>query len=195
MGYRIIAGSETRWKGYLANISPEEFERKYVRHLPEEMSGAEFLRRYSHTPDTVTAIDPGRMYKIRQATAHPVYEHDRVKLFRGLLTEPSSEERRKKLGELMYQSHASYSACGLGSHGTDLIVSLIRAEGPASGLYGARITGGGSGGTVAILGRREAQQAINRVAEKYEKATGYRPYIFQGSSPGVARFGSRTVTV
>jgi galactokinase len=195
MGYRIIAGSETRWRGYLANISPEEFEREYVRHLPEEMSGAEFLRRYSRTPDTVTAIDPGRMYKIRQPTTHPVYEHDRVKLFRGLLTEPSSEERRKKLGELMYQSHASYSACGLGSHGTDLIVSLIRAEGPASGLYGARITGGGSGGTVAILGRRDAQQAINRVAEKYEKATGYRPYIFQGSSPGVARFGSRTVTV
>jgi galactokinase len=195
MGYRIIAGSETRWKGYLANISPEEFEREYVRHLPEEMSGAEFLRRYSHTPDTVTTIDPGRMYKIRQPTTHPVYEHDRVKLFRGLLTEPSSEERRKKLGELMYQSHASYSACGLGSHGTDLIVSLIRAEGPASGLYGARITGGGSGGTVAILGRCDAQQAINRVAEKYEKATGYRPYIFQGSSPGVARFGSRTVTV
>jgi galactokinase len=195
MGYRIIAGSETRWKGYLANISPEEFERKYVRHLPEEMSGAEFLRRYSHTPDTVTAIDPGRMYKIRQATAHPVYEHDRVKLFRGLLTEPSSEERRKKLGELMYQSHASYSACGLGSHGTDLIVSLIRAEGPASGLYGARITGGGSGGTVAILGRRDAQQAVGRVVQRYGEATGYHPYIFQGSSSGVARFGSRTITV
>jgi galactokinase len=174
MGYRIIAGSETRWKGYLANISPEEFERKYVRHLPEEMSGAEFLRRYSHTP---------------------VYEHDRVKLFRGLLTEPSSEERRKKLGELMYQSHASYSACGLGSHGTDLIVSLIRAEGPASGLYGARITGGGSGGTVAILGRRDAQQAVGRVVQRYGEATGYHPYIFQGSSSGVARFGSRTITV
>jgi len=159
------------------------------------MSGAEFLTRYSRTADTVTTVDPGRTYKIRQPATHPVYEHHRVKLFRRLLTEPSSEERRKELGELMYQSHASYSACGLGAHGTDLIVSLVRAEGPANGLYGARITGGGSGGTVAILGRRDAHQAINRVAQRYKEATGYRPYIFQGSSPGVARFGSRAATV
>jgi galactokinase len=195
MGYRIIAGPEMQWKGYLANISPEEFKREHVKRLPEEMSGAEFLTRYSRTPDTVTTVDPGRMYKIRQPTAHPVYEHDRVKLFRRLLTEPSSEERRKELGELMYQSHASYSACGLGSRGTDLIVSLVRAEGPANGLYGARITGGGSGGTVAILGRRDAHQAINRVAQRYGEATGYHPYIFQGSSSGSARFGWRAAIV
>jgi len=195
MGYRIIAGTETPWNGYLANISPEEFQREHVKHLPEEISGAEFLSWYSRTPDTITTVDPGRRYRIRQPTTHPVYEHERVKLFRRLLTEASSEERRKELGELMYQSHASYSACGLGSYGTDLIVSLVRAEGPANGLYGARITGGGSGGTVAILGRRDAHQAINRVAQRYGEATGYHPYIFQGSSSGVARFGSRTVTV
>jgi L-arabinokinase len=195
MGYRIIAGTETRWNGYLANISLEEFQRQHVKHLPEEISGADFLSRYSRTPDTVTTVDPGRTYKIRQPTAHPVYEHERVKLFRRLLTEASSEERRKELGELMYQSHASYSACGLGSYGTDLIVSLVRAEGPANGLYGARITGGGSGGTVAILGRSDAHQAINRVAQRYGEVTGYHPHIFQGSSSGVARFGSRTVTV
>ena len=93
------------------------------------------------------------------------------------------------------QVHASYSACGLGSDGTDLIVRLVREEGPANGLYGARITGGGSGGTVAILGRRDAHQAINRVAEGYREVTGYHPYIFEGSSVGVARFGSRAVTV
>jgi galactokinase len=195
MGYRIIAETEMQWKGYLANVSPEEFEREHVRRLPEEMSGAEFLSRYSRTTDTVTTIDPGRMYKIRRPAAHPVYEHHRVKLFRNLLMEPSSEERRKELGQLMYESHASYSACGLGSRGTDLIVSLVRAEGPANGLYGARITGGGSGGTVAILGKRDAQQTIGRVVERYADATGYRPYIFQGSSSGVARFGSRAATV
>jgi galactokinase len=195
MGYRIIAGTSMQWNGYLANISPEEFEREHVRRLPEEMSGAEFLSRYSRTTDTVTRVDPARVYKIRQPTAHPVFEHDRVKRFRHLLTEPSGEERRKQLGELMYLSHASYSACGLGSDGTDLIVRLVRGEGPANGLYGARITGGGSGGTVAILGRPDAHQAINRVAERYGEVTGYHPYIFQGSSSGVARFGSRAATV
>jgi galactokinase len=195
MGYRIIAGTELRWNGYLANISPEEFDREHMNRLPEEISGAEFLSRYSRTPDTVTTVDPGRIYKIRQPTAHPVYEHDRVKLFRRLLTERSSEEQRKELGELMYQSHASYLACGLGSRGTDLIVTLVRAEGPDNGLYGARITGGGSGGTAAVLGKRDAEQAIRRVAKKYADATGYRPYIFRGSSSGVARFGSRAVGV
>jgi galactokinase len=195
MGYRILASTDPRWNGYLANISPEEFKREHVERLPEEMSGAGFLSRYLQTPDTVTTVDPGRIYKIRQPTAHPVYEHDRVKLFRRLLAEPSSEEQRRRLGELMYESHASYSACGLGSRGTDLIVSMVRAEGPANGLYGARITGGGSGGTVAVIGRRDAHQAITKLAQRYQEATGYDPHIFNGSSSGVARFGWRVGTV
>jgi L-arabinokinase len=195
MGYRIIAGAGNRWDGYLANISLEEFEREHLKRLPEEMSGAEFVSRYSRTPDTVTTIDPGRIYKIREPAAHPVYEHDRVQRFRRLLAEPPGEERRRELGDLMYQSHASYSACGLGSRGTDLIVSLVQSEGPANGLYGARITGGGSGGTVAVLGGCDAHDAINRVAQRYEEATGYRPYIFQRSSPGAAQFGWHAATI
>jgi galactokinase len=197
MGYRMIAESDTQWNGYLANISPAEFEREYVQRLPDEISGEEFLNRYSGTTDTVTTVNAGRRYKVRQPAAHPVYEHHRVKMFRQLLLAPPSEERRRLLGELMYQSHSSYSACGLGSSGTDLIVSLVRAAGPANGLYGARITGGGSGGTVAVLGGRggrggrgDGQQAITRVVDTYESITRYRPYVFQGSSSGVARFGS-----
>ena len=64
----------------------------------------------------------------------------------------------------MYASHASYSACGLGSDGTDLLVDLARAAGAADGIYGAKITGGGSGGTVAILARDDAgrPRATNR---------------------------------
>jgi hypothetical protein len=51
------------------------------------------------------------------------------------------------------QSHASYGRCGLGSHGTDCIVALVRedmaaatARGETPALYGAKITSGGSGG-------------------------------------------------
>jgi L-arabinokinase len=195
MAYRIIAGEENRGNGYLANISPEEFEREHVSLLPEEMRGDEFLSRYSRTADTVTTVDPRKIYRIRQPAAHPVYEHHRVNRFRSLLSDHPDEEQRKELGRLMYQSHASYSACGLGSRGTDLIVSLVESEGPANGLYGARITGGGSGGTVAVLGRRDARQAIRRVAEGYTDTTGYRPYIFEGSSAGAAKFGSRIAVI
>ena len=89
----------------------------------------------------------------------------------------------------MYQSHASYSACGLGSAGTDRLVELVKQAGPQQGLYGAKITGGGSGGTVAVLGSKDAAVTIARVAEQYASETGHQPYLFQGSSPGGAAFG------
>jgi L-arabinokinase len=89
----------------------------------------------------------------------------------------------------MYESHASYGRCGLGSRGTDRIVELVREAGEAAGLFGARITGGGSGGTVAVIGRADASASVARLAEQYERERGYRPYIFAGSSPGVAAVG------
>jgi L-arabinokinase len=95
----------------------------------------------------------------------------------------------------MYESHASYGACGLGSPGTDRLVELVRAEGPSGGLYGARVTGGGSGGTVAVIARKDAVDAIARVAAAYERATGYRPYVFAGSSSGVRTFKARSITL
>jgi L-arabinokinase len=176
-------------------VTPEQFERELTQHLPEEMTGADFLARYGGTADPVTSVAPGRRYPVHAPAAHPVYERRRVETFRDLLLARPSETDRCRLGELMYESHASYGRCGLGSDGTDRLVALVRAEGPAAGLYGARITGGGSGGTVAVVGRRDAGPAIARVAEAYERQTRYRPHVFAGSSPGVAAFGSRSIIV
>ena len=92
------------------------------------------------------------------------------------------------LGELMYQSHASYSAYGLGAEATEELMAIVRAAGAGPGFFGAKITGGGSGGTVAVLGRRGAD--ITRIAQAYEALTGHRPGIFSGSSSGSAAFGS-----
>lgn len=89
----------------------------------------------------------------------------------------------------MYESHASYSACGLGSVSTDELVELVRRGGVSSGLYGAKITGGGSGGTVAVLGRRDAGGVVADVAHSCGK-TGHKPHIFSGSSPGKWRLGT-----
>jgi len=94
------------------------------------------------------------------------------------------------MGELMYESHASYSACGLGSDGTDRLIALARAAGPAHGIYGAKITGGGSGGTVALLAEAHAGDAIRAVARQYVEETGCDAYVFEGSSPGAARIGA-----
>ncbi|MBA3441661.1 MAG: GHMP kinase [Pyrinomonadaceae bacterium] len=206
MGYRIIAElaqlkiesqtngetvrvHDTRWGGYLANLTPSEFEQTYAARLPEHMTGADFLTPYAGTTDTVTRVLTERTYPVRAATAHAVYENFRVRAFAELLDAESSERGRELLGELLYQSHASYSACGLGSTGTDLLVSLVREAGASQGLYGARPTGGGSGGTVAVLGLPDAVASVARVAENYARETDYRPYMFAGSSPGSATFG------
>jgi galactokinase len=88
----------------------------------------------------------------------------------------------------MYASHQSYTSLGLNSEGTDLLVNLARKEGPANGLFGAKITGGGSGGTVAVLSDQSSQSAIERIAKAYAAETGHQPYIFSGSSSGSTAF-------
>ena len=46
---------------------------------------------------------------------------------------------------------AGYNRMGLGSSETDAMVAAVVDLGPAHGFYGARISGGGSGGTVVVL--------------------------------------------
>ena len=206
MGYRMIAEMaglrcyetgqpgliqicDDKWDGYLANISPEDFERNYAAHLPEQMRGEEFQNQYRGITDSVTVVDPGRSYPVLQASRHPVYENARVNTFAEVLKNWKDLKQAELLGELMYESHESYSACGLGSAGTDLLVKLVRDAGVESGLYGARITGGGSGGTVAVLGNRTAGASIRAITDLYVQQTGYRPIVISGSSSGAGVFG------
>ena len=211
MGYRIVAElaglsveqdgnrvviKDPRWSGYLANVSAWEFAEQFVAKLPETMLGEEFLSRYGGTVDRVTTVAPARTYPVRAATAHAVYESSRVQQFAELLRrqhERPDDEEKITMGKLMYESHASYSACGLGSTGTDLLVELVRSAGVERGLFGAKITGGGSGGTVAVLALRNAEKAVHDVAASYATLTGHQPYIFSGSSPGSAAFGHLVV--
>jgi galactokinase len=206
MGYRMIAEmaglrvrpgegrghvriEDPEWRGYLANITPAEFEARYASSLPARMPGAEFLERFQGITDSVTTVDPARHYHVRQATQHPVNEHARVTRFSEILSAADAAARAAELGELMYKSHKSYSACCLGSPGTDELVRLVREAGMGAGLYGAKITGGGSGGTVAVLGRKGARASVEAVAKEYERRTGHEPLIISGSSPGASAFG------
>ncbi|MCS7237573.1 MAG: hypothetical protein NZ899_04805 [Thermoguttaceae bacterium] len=207
MGYRILAElagltvrptdqpglvqvDDPRWHGYLANVRPAEFEAEFAGRLPAELSGEEFLARYQGTTDPVTKIDPTRRYNIFYPTAHPIYENARVERFAELLRSDQPMAHLEELGELMFGSHESYSRCGLGTWQTDLIVDLVKAQGPERGLFGAKITGGGSGGCVAVLGTPQGAPAIQAICDRYAAATGYRPYVFSGSSPGAIAFGT-----
>jgi L-arabinokinase len=204
MGYRMIASFEgfstrrtepghlmvddPRWNGYLANISLPEFEMNYAARIPEGMSGAEFLDEYHGITDAVTSVDPSVEYPVLAATRHPIRERMRVYRFARILKNwPVVNEDARNLGWLMFDSHDSYSSCGLGSDGTDALVRLVRES--SDDLYGAKITGGGSGGAVAVLGRRGATAAVSNVAARYREQTGYQPQIISGSSAGANAFG------
>jgi L-arabinokinase len=158
-------------------------------------TGAQFLDTHGSHGDPVTAIQPTTVYAPRAAVRHAVHEHHRVSAFAQLLRGSASDEQLAVLGQLMLQSHCSYSSVGLGSDGTDAIVALVEELGPSRGLFGAKITGGGSGGTVCILGRAGADAAVHEVAARYAAASGQTPYVFCGSSPGAMAFGTLSSTV
>jgi galactokinase len=205
MGYRMIADlaglattseggrvrvHDDRWGGYLANITPKELASDFADWLPPRMRGAEFLARYNGITDTVTRVNPDVWYPVRQATSHPVYENERVTRFGELLsTGLERSDAAVSMGALMFRSHASYSACGLGSDGTDRLVDLVAETEPAQGLLGGKITGGGSGGTIAVFGTEAARSAVRRIARQYEQETGVRAFVFDGSGPGAEETG------
>lgn len=198
-GFRVLPGERTghvriddpRWRGYLANVGSETFA-QFAAALPDTLDGATFLSRYEGTTDNVTRVDPAHRYAVRAPTAHPVHEHERVTEWARRLTSSASEWPRDaaRLGALMYESHASYSACGLGSTATDRLVALARESGAPQGIYGAKITGGGSGGTVALLSDAGAEDAVRAIARRYAEEIGRDTFVFSGSSPGAARIGT-----
>lgn len=201
MGYRIIADlaqlrvkniregqveiDDDRWYGYLSNVRPAEYEQGFVERIPASISGSTFLERYEGITDRATTIDPAKTYAVKSPTEYAIYENFRVARFSDLLKNGGDPF---DLGDLMFQSHAGYAACGLTEDGTDRLVELVR-EKLDDGLYGARITGGGSGGTVAILARAGSRGKVAGIAAQYERETGRKPYIFHGSSPGCSSFG------
>ena len=68
-------------------------------------------------------------------------------------------------------------------------MQLVLEAGSDAGLYGAKITGGGSGGTVCVLSSDGGEAAIKAVAAKYAALTGHEPHIFRSSSIGGEAFG------
>ena len=198
MGYRMITaaagipspaavtGARRDRRCDVQGIPGQRPRRRLARPLsradPRTDAGRRVPRALPGTTDLDNRIDPARSYPVRAATEHAIEEHQRVHEFRALLADQRrvDEPTRVRLGQLMYASHASYSACGLGSDGTDHLVALVREAGPRLGLYGAKITGGGSGGTVAVLGERGAQRTVSQIADRYGRESGHGSSVYVG---------------
>ena len=200
---------------YLCKMDPDDFA-AYREAIPESITGARYQSLYGRLPDPVTRVNPDEIYFPRACAEHPILENERARAFVALMHIASMriEEAKetaatapvgrgpdthlmREAGQLMYAAHASYSErLDLGAPETDLIVDLVREKGPECGLYGARITGGGSGGTVAILCMEDlldAESALVDVCEEYTRRTGVVPRVFAGSSPGAVMFGARPI--
>jgi len=129
---------------YLSEVCAKNFD---PEALPESLCGATFLEEHGGTSDTVTKVRPGSNYPVRAAASHPVFEEDRIQRFLQLL----QTNRMAEAGPLMFESHRSYSEIGLGHPETDKLVRDLQTAGPSKGIHGARVTGGGCGGTVCVL--------------------------------------------
>jgi len=61
-------------------------------------------------------------------------------------------------------------------------VNLVRTRGSTA----PKVTGGGSGGAVAILGRADADDAVTAIAGRYQKSQ-TRTYVFAVIAGHIAR--------
>jgi galactokinase len=85
-----------------------------------------------------------------------------------------------EVGRLMYASHASLrDDFAVSCAELDLLVDLAAALGPAGGVIGSRMTGGGFGGCTVSLVRRESVDPIARhIREGYLQRTGRPATVF-----------------
>ena len=145
------------------------------------MAGGEFLVAHGGIFDSVTSVEPGEIYGVRAAAEHAIHENYRVRRFVENLRD-GGDSAFTEAGTHMAGAHVSYSACNLGSNETDL---LTRLSAEIAGVAGAKITGGGSGGTVCVLCRTDAEPEIAQtLALRYEERTGITPRLIRGTSPG-----------
>jgi L-arabinokinase len=197
MGLRILnagASSAPRVR-HLANLDVVRYLDSLRTRLPERLRGDEFIETYERTDDTVTRVRPDTVYHVRSATDHHVLEASRVPRFVSLLRNPTAEHAMETAGSLMYESHGSYGHnARLGHDLTDHLVGMIQALGTRAGFYGAKITGGGCGGTVAILVRDEpgVHERVESLRARYSAETGRQTMLFTGTSPGADQAGTLT---
>jgi L-arabinokinase len=184
------------WNGYLANLTLSEFREKFESILPGQIDKKTFLELHQFHPDPFTPLKDQVTYNILANTRYAVEENHRVQLFSELSRGASlsgSVRAYQLMGELMYQSHQAYTSCGLGARATDLLVELCRKEGMKNGIYGAKVTGGGAGGTVAILADKKASEVIKRIFVTYSTSGMGNPYLFEGSSDGADAYGIKVI--
>jgi galactokinase len=91
-----------------------------------------------------------------------------------------SADRWSEVGQLMYASHHSLrNDYEVSCKELDLLVDLAQEIGPAGGVIGSRMTGGGFGGcTVSLVRTDLATQVAQTLHARYHRQTGIEPSLF-----------------
>jgi galactokinase len=158
MGRRMLEVAIGREVDHLSDFSAMEYHR-HQEHLPVAMKGEDYLDAWKSIDDSLSRVAPGMVYPVRAATRFVIEENDRVERTLAALEIQDSGQDESVLWQMgghLYASHAGYAAMGLGCTEADLMVSALRAAPLDSGIYGGRISGGGLGGTVAVLLKESA---------------------------------------
>lgn len=136
--------------------------------FPVSMRGSEFLKEMGGVDDPLSRIDPNIEYPMQAALRFPIEETARTTGVIDLLTRKAKTDESvcREIGQLLYKSHQGYTEMGLGCDETDQMVNRIRELGPDNGFYGARISGGGSGGTVVVFLKEEAVGQLQKVSQE-----------------------------
>ncbi len=139
MGKRMVEDAAARTWSWVSQLP-----RAAVEELPVEVGGSTFLHGWGASGDDVTAVRPDETYPVRAGTAFGIEEHVRA----GEALAALADGEPERLGPLMQASQAGYDAMGLGHPAATLIVKEALAR---PGVYGARSSGGGCGGTVVVV--------------------------------------------
>jgi len=180
---------ERRWNGHVAHLNVVDYVEKVRDRIPTKIKGSDFLARFGETGDPLTRVDPSAVYKVRSRTEHHIYEQVRIREFIDAMSRAARKGNANAIveaGEQTYASHWSYGQrCGLGSVETDALASAIRGLG-SSEIFGAKTTGHGSGGVLAVLMRatESAREDLDQALRVYQQRTGRTARPLWGSASG-----------
>jgi galactokinase len=178
-----ISRNELPQQGYLANLKISYYKFNFGKSLPVAMNGRDFIEQYGEIIDDVTQVNPDEIYPILASTKHAIFENQRISRFQNSLARLdiilAKLASYKLMGNMMLESHNSYSNCGLGFEKTDELVKMANLK-VLQGVQGARITGGGSGGTVCIMCIGEqGKQAVRDIWTEFQERNQMEVRLFE----------------
>ncbi|KAJ8766296.1 hypothetical protein K2173_022355 [Erythroxylum novogranatense] len=149
-------------------IAVKEFlkEEPYTAEEIEKITEQDLTSIFSYSPSSMDVLKAAKHFKLHQRAAHVYSEAKRVHAFKDTVSSNlSDEDKLKKLGDLMNESHYSCSVlyeCSCSE--LEELVTVCRDH----GALGARLTGAGWGGcAVALVNEAIVPQFILNLKEKF----------------------------